>query len=259
MKMDAIVTAGGIPQPGEPLYEYTQGQSKALLDVAGKPMIQWVLDALNAAQSVGNVVVVGLPEDSGLIGSKIGGYLPNQGGMLNNIKAGIAKITSLNPEVRHILLVSSDIPTITSEMVDWVVNTAQQTDEDAYYNIIPRETMEKRFPGSKRTYTRFKDIELCGGDMNVVRASLSTNDEFWEKVIASRKNALKQASLVGFDTLILLLFHAITLEGAVKKVTKRIGLTGRALVCPYAEVGMDVDKPNQLEIVRADLARQKAA
>ena len=259
MKMDAIVTAGGIPQPGEPLYEYTQGQSKALLDVAGKPMIQWVLDALNAAQSVGNVVVVGLPEDSGLIGSKIGGYLPNQGGMLNNIKAGIAKITSLNPEVRHILLVSSDIPTITSEMVDWVVNTAQQTDEDAYYNIIPRETMEKRFPGSKRTYTRFKDIELCGGDMNVVRASLSTNDEFWEKVIASRKNALKQASLVGFDTLILLLFHAITLEGAVKKVTKRIGLTGRALVCPYAEVGMDVDKPNQLEIVRVDLARQKAA
>lgn len=259
MKMDAIVTAGGIPQPGEPLYEYTQGQSKALLDVAGKPMIQWVLDALNAAQSVGNVVVVGLPEDCGLIGSKIGGYLPNQGGMLNNIKAGIAKITSLNPEVRHILLVSSDIPTITSEMVDWVVNTAQQTDEDAYYNIIPRETMEKRFPGSKRTYTRFKDIELCGGDMNVVRASLSTNDEFWEKVIASRKNALKQASLVGFDTLILLLFHAITLEGAVKKVTKRIGLTGRALVCPYAEVGMDVDKPNQLEIVRADLARQKAA
>ena len=29
--MDAIVTAGGIPQPGEPLYEYTQGKSKALL------------------------------------------------------------------------------------------------------------------------------------------------------------------------------------------------------------------------------------
>lgn len=258
MKMDAIVTAGGIPQPGEPLYEYTQGQSKALLDVAGKPMIQWVLDALSDAQTVGNVVVVGLSEDNGLKCSKIGGYLPNQGSMLSNVKAGIAKITELNPEVCHILLVSSDIPTITGEMVDWVVNTAQQTDEDAYYNIIPRQTMEARFPGSKRTYTRFKDIELCGGDMNVVRASLSTNDEFWEKVIASRKNALKQASLVGFDTLILLLFHSITLDGAVKRVTKRVGLTGRALVCPYAEVGMDVDKPNQLEMVRADLARHKA-
>ena len=47
--MDAIVTAGGIPQPGEPLYEYTLGASKAMLDVVGKPMIQWVLDALEGA------------------------------------------------------------------------------------------------------------------------------------------------------------------------------------------------------------------
>jgi GTP:adenosylcobinamide-phosphate guanylyltransferase len=259
MNMDAIVTAGGIPQPGEPLYEFTQGKSKALLDVAGKPMIQWVLNALCEAQTVKNVVVVGLPEDSGLTCPKIGGYLPNQGGMLGNIKAGINRISEINPNVGHVLLVASDIPTITGEMVNWVVNTAMQTDEDAYYNIIRRETMETRFPGSKRTFTRFKDIELCGGDMNVVRASLTTNDEFWEKVIASRKNALKQASLLGFDTLILMLFHAITLEGAVKRVTKRVGLTGRALVCPYAEVGMDVDKPNQLEMVRADLMRQMAA
>ncbi len=259
MKMDAIVTAGGIPQPGEPLYEYTQGKSKALLVIDGKPMIQWVLDALCAADTIDHVVIVGLTADSGLECPKIGGYLPNQGGMLSNIKAGIQKVSEINPNVQHILLVSSDIPTITGEMVNWVVNTAMQTDEDAYYNIIKRETMEARFPGSKRTYTRFKDIELCGGDMNVIRASISANESFWEKIIAARKNALKQASLLGFDTLILMLLHAITLESAVKRVTKRVGLTGRVLVCPYAEVGMDVDKPNQLEIVRADLARQKSA
>jgi molybdopterin-guanine dinucleotide biosynthesis protein A len=258
MNMDAIVTAGGIPQPGEPLYESTQGKSKALLDVAGKPMIQWVLDALCAAQTVGHVVIVGLPEDNGLTCSKIGGYLPNQGGMLSNIKAGIKKVIELNSNAHHVLLVSSDIPTMTGEMVDWVVNTTMQTDEDVYYNVISRQTMEKRFPGSKRTYTRFKDIELCGGDMNVIRTSLSTNEDFWEKVIAARKNALKQASLLGFDTLILLLFHAVTLDGAIKRVTKRVKLTGRAIVCPYAEIGMDVDKPNQLEMVRADLVKQRA-
>jgi len=27
------------------------------------------------------------------------------------------------------------------------------------------------------------------------------------------------------------------------------------MVCPYAEVGMDVDKPHQLEIMRADLKK----
>ncbi len=44
--MDAIVIAGGVPTPVEPLYPYTQGKPKALLDLCGKPMIQWVLDAL---------------------------------------------------------------------------------------------------------------------------------------------------------------------------------------------------------------------
>ena len=44
--MDAIVIAGGIPQPQDPLYTYSHGDSKALIDIAGKPMVQWVLDVL---------------------------------------------------------------------------------------------------------------------------------------------------------------------------------------------------------------------
>jgi NDP-sugar pyrophosphorylase family protein len=64
--MDALVLAGGIPQPGEPLYEFTQGKPKALLDISGKPMVQWVLDALSQARSIDRVVVVSLEEDSGL-------------------------------------------------------------------------------------------------------------------------------------------------------------------------------------------------
>jgi GTP:adenosylcobinamide-phosphate guanylyltransferase len=257
-KMDAIVTAGGIPQPDEPLYPYTQGISKALLDIAGKPMIQWVLDALCEAETIEHIVIVGLPEGSDLNCIKIGGYLPNQGGMLSNLKAGIIKVYEINPNTSHVLLVSSDIPTINAEMVNWVVNTALQTDEDAYYNVITRQVMETRFPESKRTYTHFKDMDVCGGDMNVVRAAISADDELWEKIIAARKSPLKQASLLGFDTLLLMLLRMITLEGAVKRVTKRVGLTGRALICPYAEIGMDVDKPNQLELVRTDIASRLA-
>jgi GTP:adenosylcobinamide-phosphate guanylyltransferase len=257
--MEAIVTAGGVPQPGEPLYEYTQGISKAMLDVAGKPMIQWVLDALCAASLVDSIVVMGLPPDSGLKCPKVESYIPSLGDMVANIRAGVAEVLRINPQAKHALVVSSDIPAITNEMVDWIVNCAMQTDEDAYYNVITRQVMEARFPTSKRSYIRLKDMEVCGGDMNVLATRLvSTNDEIWVKIVDARKNALKQAALLGFDTLLLLLFHAITLEGAVKKATKRLHITGRAIVCPYAEVGMDVDKPHQLEILRSDLARQQA-
>jgi hypothetical protein len=156
-----------------------------------------------------------------------------------------------------VAVVSADIPSVLPEHVNWVVEMCSQSDLDVYYNVIPRPVMEKRFPGSKRSYTRLKDIEVCGGDLNVVHTrSVAGNDALWNRIIASRKNALKQAALIGYDTLFLLLLRQITLEVAVKKVTQRVNLTGKALVSPYAELGMDVDKPHQLELMRADLARR---
>ena len=257
--MDAIVTAGGIPKPDEPLYPYTQGASKALLDVAGKPMIQWVLDALSEAKEIENVLVMGLQADSGIQCDKPLTFMPNQGSMLENILGGIKQVLETNPNAHHVLLVSSDIPGITSEMVDWVVETCMQTDDDVYYNVIKREVMEARYPGSRRTFTRLKDVEVCGGDMNVVRTmTVDEHRETWDRIIESRKNAMKQAALIGFDTLILFLLHAVTLDEAVQKVCQRLKLKGRAVLCPYAEVGMDVDKPHQLEMMRLDLAKKAA-
>lgn len=257
--MDAIVTAGGIPKPEDALYAFTQGASKAMLPVAGKPMIQWVLDALSQAKNIERVVIMGLAEDSGISCTKALTFMPTYGSMLQNILQGIEQVKQINPDVRQVLIVSSDIPAITGEMVDWLVATCLQTDDDLYYNVIPRQVMETRYPASQRTYVRLKDVELCGGDMNVVHTRIATaNRETWDKLIEARKNALKQASLVGFDTLLLLLLRAVTLEGAVKRLSRRLHLKGRALVCPYAEVGMDVDKPHQLEILAEDLAKQRS-
>jgi GTP:adenosylcobinamide-phosphate guanylyltransferase len=255
--MDAIVTAGGIPLPEEPLYPATQGHPKALVDIAGKPMIQWVLDALTQSTVIENVILVGLSEKSDVTCGKPLYFIPNQGKMLDNLRAGAEKVLEINSKARHVLLVSSDIPAISGEMVDWAVNTAMQTDEDIYYNIIQREVMEKRFPSSKRTYTRLKDMEVCGGDMNVGRLGLLTSEDtdLWEKITNARKSPLKQAGLIGLDTLFLLLFRQLTLEKAAANIMKRLKITGRAIVCPYAEIGMDIDKPHQLEILRADRAK----
>ncbi|MBI4733073.1 MAG: nucleotidyltransferase family protein [Chloroflexi bacterium] len=257
--MDAIVTAGGIPLPEEPLYSETKGHNKALLEVAGKPMVQWVLDALAAAKTIDNVIVVGLTEKAGLACKKPVHYISNQGRMLDNFRAGVRKSLDLGKKGKHVLFVSADIPAINGEMVDWVVNTAMKTDDDIYYNVIQREVMEKRFPESKRTYTRLKGMEVCGGDMNVARAKLVVAEDesgLWEKISNSRKSPLKQAALIGFDTLFLLLFRQLTLEMAAEKITKKLNITGQVIVCPYAEVGMDVDKPHQLEIIRKDFKKR---
>ncbi|MEJ2598974.1 MAG: NTP transferase domain-containing protein [Anaerolineales bacterium] len=257
--MYAIITAGGIPQPGESLYPYTQGASKALLDICGKAMIQWVVDAVCYAQRVEKVIIVGLPADAGIQGDKIETFLPNQGTMLQNLRTGMLKVLEIDPKAQHTLIASSDIPAITPEMVDWEIETTSRTNLDAYYTIIRKEVMEKRFPNSRRSYTRLKDMQVCGGDMNVIRTmAASGNDQLWERIIAARKNAFKQASLIGYDTLLLLLLRRIDLAHAVERVTRRLNLTAQAVISPYAEIGMDVDKPNQLELLRADLASRHA-
>ena len=257
--MDAIVTAGGIPRPEDPLYTYSHGDSKALIDVAGKPMIQWVLDALGDAKRVNNVIIIGLSPKSGVTCKKPIYYVSNQGRMLANIVAGVNKALEINRRNKYVLGVSSDIPALKPEMVDWLIKTCMETKDDLYYGVCPREVMEARFPDSRRTYTHLKDMDVCGADMNITHVRMATEHlDMWESLIGSRKSPLKSASLIGFGTLFALFTRRLTLEDAVRRVSERIGIKGRAIVWPYAEPCMDVDKPSQLELLRADLTQQQS-
>jgi GTP:adenosylcobinamide-phosphate guanylyltransferase len=256
--MDAIVTAGGIPQPGDPLYVYSNGDSKALIDVAGKPMVQWILDALGDAKSVDNVIVIGLSAKSGLTCKKPIHYISNQGRMLANIVTGVSKAVELNKKNEYVLLVSSDIPALKPEMVDWLVETCMETKDDLYYGVCPREVMEARYPTSKRTFTKLKDMEVCGSDVNVIHVSMTTDHlDTWEELIGNRKSPLRQAAVIGWDTLFQLFTRQFTLQSLVERASQRIGIKGRAIIWDRAEPCMDVDKPHQLELMREDMENQK--
>lgn len=258
--MNAIVTAGGIPQPGDKLYAYSNGDSKALIDVAGKPMVQWVLDALGQAKKVDQVIVIGLSPKSGLTCKKPLHFVSNQGRMLANITAGVNKSLELNPKGEYALVVSADIPTLKGEMVDWLIKTCLQTKDDLYYGVCSREVMEERFPESNRTYTKLKDMEVCGADVNVTHVRMVTEHlDTWEQLIGNRKSPLRQAGVIGIDTLLQLAFRQFTLQGLVERASERIGIKGRAIIWDRAEPCMDVDKPHQLELLREDLSRQQRA
>lgn len=256
--MDAIITAGGIPQPGDPLYIYSNGDSKALIDVAGKPMVQWILDALGDAKSVDNVIIIGLSAKSGLTCKKPLHYVSNQGRMLANIVTGVNKALELNKKNEYVLLVSSDIPAIKSDMVDWLVKTCMETRDDIYYGVCPRDVMEARYPTSNRTYTKLKDMQICGSDINVIHVNQVTEHlDTWEALIGNRKSPLRSAGVIGLDTLFQLLTRQLSLQGMVQRASERIGVKGRAIIWDRAEPCMDVDKPHQLELMREDMAQQK--
>ncbi|MEJ2752327.1 MAG: nucleotidyltransferase family protein, partial [Chloroflexota bacterium] len=157
--MDCIVVAGGVPGPDDPLYEYTQGKPKALLDMEGRTMLERVMDALQTSQNIDRIVVVGLGSDMGMHFLRpVDMHLTDRGGMVSNVLAGVEWLRQDKPDIDHVLYCTSDIPTISGTIVDEFVRRCQPLDRNIYYILVTQEAMEKRFPHSNRTYVKFEGV-----------------------------------------------------------------------------------------------------
>ena len=249
---DAIVLAGGIPDSESPMYPYTKGRPKSTLDIGGKPMLQWVLDALETAETINRIVVVGCDDlQADLQSTKVVSYQPNGSDMISSFKFGADVILELNPDAIEVAIVSADIPLLTPESVDWVINKSQESEMEFYYCVIDQPTMENKYPESARSYTGLKDMNVCGGDIAVINLDLYTKKkDFWSKITKARKSSLRMAALIGVDILLLLMLRKLTLNELVERITRRLNITAKGLLCPYPEIGMDIDKPYQLDLIR---------
>ncbi|VAW30906.1 hypothetical protein MNBD_CHLOROFLEXI01-1735 [hydrothermal vent metagenome] len=257
--INCVITAGGIPQPDDPLYALTQGKSKVLLDMNGRTMLERVVDALQGATTIGEIVIAGLGGDMGMTFQKPVNHIPDQGSMLQNALGGIAQMRELHPETKMILLCSADIPTITPAIVDDFIEKCAPYDKGMVYNFVDKQTMEVRFPNSNRTYVKLKDAPIAGGDMTLIQADLGdSNQEIWKALTNARKHAWKLAHVVGLRTLLKLLLRQLTfadIEAAAERIT---GRPCQVLLNPHAEVAMDADKPEQVALLQADfISREK--
>jgi len=250
----AVVTAGWSPREDDPLAEYTQSRSKALIPIAGKPMIAYVVEALAGSHYVQHVVIVALDPAAKVPFPVPVEYVPDAGGLLANAETGITHAQACYPDLDAVLLSSSDVPTITSSIVDTFIEECFRTDHDLYYSIVERSVMEGRFPGSRRSYVHLREGDFAGGDLLLIRPSLAFSQRgLWQNLAGARKNPLRQASMFGLWPFFKLVIRRLSLAEAERRAGKALNLRGRAIPFPYAEVGMDVDKPFQLDIARAEL------
>lgn len=218
-------------------------------------MAQWVLDALDHAQSVESILMTGLGVESGLTCRKKPlGFLPDQGSLFANLLAGMHHIRTSHPNATYVLIVSADIPALRPGMVDWLAQTAQQTQDDVYYGVVPRAVMEARYPGSLRTWTHFKDLVMCGADIHISHLRMAEQYlHYWDFLLGNRKIPWQQVRLLGLGTLLLLFLRQLTINDLASRIHKRFGIRGRAILWKDAEAGMDVDKPHHLEMILHDL------
>lgn len=258
--VSAVVMAGKGSAETDLLAEYTQGRPKAVIPIHGRPMVAYVLDALADSRYINHIVVVGLAEVPSETFSVPLDFLPDTHDILANAEVGLRHAAALSPAPEAVLYSASDVPLVTAAIIDTLIEECLRTDHELYYSAVERSVMEARFPGSSRSYIHLRDGDFAGGDISMLRPSVVAEDRaLWRRLSEARKSPLKQARLIGLWPALLLLTRRLSLADAERRVSKVLNLHGRVFPFPHAEIGMDVDKPFQLEIVRAELAARGAA
>ncbi len=258
--MDALIVAGGKPDPDDNLYAYTQGAPKALIKMGDRTMLERVVDALQSSTQVEEIVVIGIGHDHGMTFKRPIHHVPDQGSMVANAIAGLRWLNDHNPTPRPIIGTSADIPTLTGEIVDKLIETCHPYNHDLYYTLVTQEMMEKRFPNSKRTYVQLKDLFVAGGDMFIFQTTLVTaNPELMETLSNARKHAWRLARIVGFRTLLKFLFHRLSLSEVERAGGRLIDGSVKTVLFPHPELAMDADKSDQVELLQAEFKPHHAS
>jgi len=244
-----VILLAGAANTG-PLREVSSATNEALIDINGKPMVQYVIDALERSQEVRRIVVTAPPGEvePHVTGTKLE-FVPSHNHIMDNILEAVRVL----PQDEQVLVVTSDVPLITAEIIDNLVATCRTRPAELYYPIVERGVAEAAFPHVKRTYVTLRDGVFTGG--NIFLAHPSIADRVAPRIRAFldvRKSPLKMVSLLGLGfTLRYILFKNLSLEELEKKGSELLDVKGAVVVVPWPEVGVDVDKPSDLELVRS--------
>ncbi len=253
-----MLLLGVLPKKNNPLYEYTKGKPKALLKMNGRTMLECVVKALQSAQQVDDIILVGLGDDRGQRFQRPVIHLPDQGSLVGNVLIGVDWIKEYKPDAKMILISSSDIPLLTGEMVDAYIEACHPFEHGVYYNFVTKKTMEARFPCSGRTFTRLKEVIVTGGDINLIQPTFPAgNRKLWEALAAGRKQAWKFALTVGPSVLFKLLTNRLSLADIEKLIQRFTNHSAKIILSPYAELAMDCDKPHQVDMLRKEFTQLK--
>ncbi len=253
---DVVVLAGGDnPQFADPARPGPM--LEALVDIDGRPMVVYVTDALAACPEVEKIFVVG-PKDR-LAACPFGPAVTVvEGG--DSIFSTAAKGLSMVDGDRLTLVATSDIPLLTPEAVADFLRQAAPLEAEFCYPIVTKDTCERQFPGVRRTYVRLREGVFTGGNLFLVRPSVIKRcQRAAEEIIARRKNPLALCRLLGWRFVLGLLLGRLELSDLEKCVSALLQLNGRVLISHYAEIGLDVDKPSDLTLVRQAARRLRAS
>ncbi len=241
----AIVLAGGATD--EQWRAASGAESRALVPIEGEPMYRRVLRALKGVPEIAHILVVGdVPPGEGYE------VLPApEGGLMASVRVGLEASPT-----ESVLFVTVDVPFLTAESVRFFLRASLRSGAALTYAVVPAEVCRERFPQMKRTTVRLREGELTGGNLFWAQRSVALRElPRLQAVYAARKQPLRLALIVGLGILARFVLaqwlspRFLSISDVERRAERLLGVPGRAIICPYAEIGTDIDTLQQWQQV----------
>jgi GTP:adenosylcobinamide-phosphate guanylyltransferase len=228
--------------------------NKAYLPIGGELMLLRVLQALRGARAVSQIRCVTqawaaatVPQVAQLCDAVIE---PGHD-LISSVIAGFAGLG----EDDRVLVVATDLPLLTPPAVD---HFAGRVDEmppmDLGYGFVERNVHDQRYSIVRHTWVRLREGTFCGAGVSMIRAGAVPRVEaVLREFVAARKSPAKMASLFSPALALSILLGRVGVSELERRASELTGLVCRGVLCPDAEVAVNVDRLQDLHTVDAIL------
>ncbi len=262
-----ILLAGD--RPADVLAQRSPGKRKALLLLMGRPMILYVLETLLAARYVGNIIVVAnrIPEIEGNLELQSFIAASGQGARISFREGAGSPATSVLKTMEDlkfdgpVLVTTADNPLLTPVTLDaFCAAVATGVAADAAVGLAREADIRKAFPHVKRTYIRLGGKGYSGCNLFALTAGAGPKAaRAWSEVEGRRKKPWQLILHFGVWTLLRAVTGFLDLDGALRAVSRAMGLKAKAIVLDDPVAAMDVDRPDHIAIAESVLAARKSS
>ena len=248
--VDAAVLAGGINQI--PLFPGNQPGKKALVELAGRPMLAYVMDALSASRYVNRILVVG-PEEvcdfvRGWSGVALVEGLAEGKTVVDNAWHALQVAES-----ERVLFCNPDQPLLRTEMIDAFLEQALPQEADVVSSWAKAESLAclGHYPEGEHKFASFGDGRYGHGNLFLVRREfphvLDIRQRL-ERLYEARKNNFRFVWELGPAFLARFLVANVigqmpTLAETLRMTSEHFQVNIGSVVLPYPELVLDIDEP----------------
>ena len=253
--IDTLVLAGSRPG-ADPLLAGTALTSKALLPIAGKPMLAHVLEALAAAPLAGRTTVVAQdarslaahPAIAAVPGEVVWRDSPG------SIADAVAQ--ALSSAAAPLLVTTADNVLLTPAMIAQFLHGAG--DGDVAVGLVERGRVAEAGYATERTWLKFRGGAWSGANLfRLGGPPVLPLVEFWRGLEQDRKKGLRLVGAFGPGLLAAAALRLIDIDGFTRRAAARFGLSARVVPMEAAEACIDADKPADIPVIEAIIAARQ--